>query len=345
MASIDREQLLKSLESVTAGLSTREIIEQSSCFVFTEGRVVTYNDMIACSQSTNMPNVGAIQAKRLLLLLQKLPDDTIEVETGEGKVKIKGKNRKAWIAAEKDILLPIDSIHMPKEWQKLHSDFLEALGMVQECAGKDETKPSSTFIHIHPEWIEAFDNYQAARFYLPTGMSKPILVRQVSLKYIIGLGMTEWGLTKSWMHFRNSSGLTLSCRREIDEFFDLTKILQVKGEKTAFPKGLADAVDRAEIFSSEDADNNQVTVKIDRGKVTVEGSGLTGGFSEVKKNSYSGNPYCFAISPTLLIEIIKKYSECQITKNRLRVDGGKFQYVTTLNALSGKEKESEETDK
>ena len=51
---IDREEFLKQLESVLPGYSTKEVIEQSSCFVFKKGRVYTYNDEIACSQTTSL---------------------------------------------------------------------------------------------------------------------------------------------------------------------------------------------------------------------------------------------------------------------------------------------------
>jgi len=41
---INRQEFLDSLEMVKAGLSPREFIEQSSCFAFKEGEVLTFND-------------------------------------------------------------------------------------------------------------------------------------------------------------------------------------------------------------------------------------------------------------------------------------------------------------
>ena len=59
---INREELLNQLESVLPGLSTREIIEQSSCFVFMNKEVITYNDEISCSHKSRLDIEGAIVA-------------------------------------------------------------------------------------------------------------------------------------------------------------------------------------------------------------------------------------------------------------------------------------------
>jgi len=76
---INKNELLKELESVTAGTSQREIVEQSSCFVFTKGKVYTYNDEIACQQETSLKIDGAIQASPFLALLRKIQDEQIKI--------------------------------------------------------------------------------------------------------------------------------------------------------------------------------------------------------------------------------------------------------------------------
>src|SRR5687768_12406403 len=56
---VDRENLLRALESVTAGLAHREIIEQSGSFVFKDGNVITFNDEIACTATSPLKIQGA----------------------------------------------------------------------------------------------------------------------------------------------------------------------------------------------------------------------------------------------------------------------------------------------
>ena len=336
--NLNREQLLRELEIVLPGLSTREIMEQSSCFIFKAGKVISYNDEIACSQKTSLTIEGAIQALPLISILRKMQDDMIEVEVQDGELLIKGKKRKAGIKMEEEILLPIESIEPAESWDKLHPDFTEAVSIVRDCAGKDETQFCITCIHIHPNWVETCDNYQLARYTIKTGLTKAILVRRDSLNHIISLGMIKFSETKNWIHFKNSEGLILSCRRFTEEYPDLTKLLKVEGENIVLPKGLKEAIERAEVFSVENTEDNHILIDIQKGKLKLKGVGTSGWFVEYKKIKYDGQPMSFFIAPQLLIKLTSHHNKCIISKNSLMVDGGVFKYVTCLGIVKKKEK-------
>ena len=327
---VNREELLKELESVTPGLSLKEVIEQSSCFVFKGGEVATYNDEIACQHSSCLDVVGAVCALPLLAILRKLGEESIEIGISKGELLIKGRHRKAGIRMEAEVQLPVDAVESPGKWKKLPDDFVDAVSITQECAGKDETQFSMTCIHLHPEWIEACDNFQAIRYTLATGIAIAVLVRRESLKYIVALGMTDFSETETWMHFRNPAGLILSCRRYVEEYPDLTSVLKVSGEQATLPKGLKEAAEKAAIFSVENLNDNMVTLELKQGKLRITGRGSSGWYSEVKKVGYEGEPMSFTISPVLLAELVQHYNTCEISASRLKVDGGKFIYVTAL---------------
>lgn len=344
MIRVNREELLGKLESVQPGLAPREIVEQSSCFVFKGSTVMTYNDEVACRLPTGfkIKGAGAVQAQPLLAILRKLQEEEIEIETDAEFFRVKGKRRTAGIRMEQEVLLPIDSVDEPGEWKALHDDFSDAISIVQECAGKDESQFWVTCIHLHPKWVEACDNFQITRYKLKTGLTGPTLVRSSSIKHIISLGMTEFSETESWLHFRNPDGLVFSCRRYVEDFPDMSRFLECAGQEVALPKGLGEAVEKAEIFSSENADSNQVRVELRPGKLKIKGTGVSGWYSETKKMRYDGKPMSFLITPKLLLEITKRHNECQIDAGaeRLKVDGGKFTYVACL----GKEDEKEEAN-
>ena len=328
---INREELLNQLESVLPGLSQREIIEQSSCFVFMDGEVITYNDEISCSHKSCLDIEGAIVAMPLINILRKLPDEILEITTTKNELLIKGKSRRRIsIRLEAEIELPIESIKKPKKWKDLPDDFADAISMVKSCAGKNETEFTMTCIHLTPEWIEACDNYQAARFKTEMDLKRDVLVRKESLKYIISLDITEFGETKSWIHFKNSTGLVLSCRRFVEEYQSLSKILKVKGEPTVLPKGLKEAAERAMIFSAENTEDSRVIINLQKGKLRIKGEGASGWFREDKKIKYNGKPLSFTIDPILLIDLVQRHNKCQISKKQLMVKVGKFKYTTVL---------------
>lgn len=344
MITINREEFLHSLESVQPGLSTREIIEQSSCFVFKDGKIITYNDEVACSVDTEAKISGAVQSAPLLAILRKLVEETVNLEETEGELVIHGKKRKAGIRRESTVLLPVDKVEAPTKWKSIHSDFLEGIGIVQHCASKDESQFALTCIHLHPNHIEACDNFQVTRVKIDTGVKASTLVRRDSIKHIITMGIIEFCESETWIHFRNPNGLVLSCRRYIETYPDLKKILTFTGHPITLPKGLGEAAEKASIFSAESSDDNQVSVELRPGKLRIRGQGASGWFQEIKKLKYDGPDLSFLVAPSLLIELTKKHTDAEITDGRLRVNGGKWKYITCLSAPNTKETEEPEAE-
>ena len=142
--------------------------------------------------------------------------------------------------------------------------------------------------------------------------------------------------TNAWLHFRNPAGLVLSCRRstrnELDpgSILDVSALLEFKGTPTILPKGLADAADKAEVFSSDNSDGNVVRVQLRPGKLKITGRGGCGWYQELKDVRYDGEPVDFLIDPKLLVTITNQHNDCEITEDRLKVDGKRFVYVTCL---------------
>lgn len=333
---VEREKFLQVLETVQPGLSPREIVEQSSSFVFKGGRVITFNDEVACSRTSGLPLdfTGAVQAAPLLTLLGKLVEEELELQIGEGELLVLGKKRKAGIRMEATITLPVDSVEQPTEWQQLPEDFSDAVDMVQQCASKDESQFALTCVHLHPRWMEACDNFQITRYKLVTGVVKACLVRKEALRHITGLGMTKFAETETWLHFSGPSELQLSCRRYTEQYPDLAAYLKVEdGQPLTLPKGLAEATEKAQIFSAENPDNDQVLVELRPQKLRIKGQGNSGWFSEVKTIAYDGPELSFLISPKLLTELTKRVNDCEISKDRLKVSGGKWIYLSCLGKV------------
>ena len=335
---INREEFLKQLESVLPGLSAKEIIEQSSCFIFKDKTVNTYNDEIACSQKSLLEIEGAVPAMPFISILRKLKEDDLEISVNDNKSQVlikASKSKRSGINMEQDILLPIEAVDKPKKWKKLPDNFADAIAIVQPCAGSNDAQFAMTCVHITSKWIEACDNHQVTRFRIKTDVEKSILIRKESLKHIVSLDMVEFSETKHWVHFKNSDGLILSCRHWVDDYpsDDISQVLKMKGDPLSLPKGLRESVEKAEIFSSENVDGSNVFVNIKKGKFKITGKGTSGWFTEVKKSKYDGDSLQFTIPPKLLVELVQRHNECEVSANRLKVKGSKFVYVTVLGKL------------
>jgi len=154
---IQREELIGDLQMVKAGVSPREFIEQSSCVVFQDDHVITFNDEVACRKPTCLKGItGAVQAAALMAILEKLTEPELEVQENEkGELEFRGKKKAFGIVKDAEIFLPIDRVEVPEKWKSLPPEFTEAVGLVQYCVSKDENKFLLTCIHIAPTHIEA----------------------------------------------------------------------------------------------------------------------------------------------------------------------------------------------
>lgn len=346
--NINRERFLNNLEVVKAGLSPREFIEQSSCFCFEDGWVMTFNDEVACRKRIKdldgepITIQGAVPANALLSMLAMLPEPELQLsEPDDKRLQFKGKGRAFYLIKEAEIHLPIDRVDRPEEedWQKLNPAFIEAVGRVQDCVSKDESRFMLTCVHITPKFVEACDNLQMMRYAVKTGIKEDLLVRGTSILPITELQMTKFALTKSWIHFRNKTGLVFSCRRYSEDYPPLDEILDCKGHEVKIPNTLAEASDRAAVLALDKTGEPVIKVRLSNGMVRVIGEGPIGGYKEVRKIDYEGPSVEFYIAPRLLRYIAEKYKEAVINPKRLKAIGESWQYATVLGDVNAIEQD------
>lgn len=325
----NRENLLGVLQSISPGLAPKESIQQGTCFVFKDKKVRTFNDEIACLRDSPIDITCAVTAKPLIDLLSRLEEDEIDILIENGEFQVRGKGRRCGVRMDAAITLPVVS-EVPETWTALDPNFCEAVSVAYPCASTDESKFTLTCVHIHPDWVEGCDQTQLARYPIKTGVTEPTLIRASAASKIVPCGVSEVAVTKSWIHFRNTSGLLISCRRFMDEYFDLTQFL-ARGEleKVVLPGGLEEMVAKAEIFSGDSSVGNHVIVSIGSDIISIRGEGANGWFEERKSVVYHGKPIKFLVAPKLILAVSKKSNECYIDGKRLFLDTGKFSFVTS----------------
>lgn len=328
---VPRELLLRKLQQTAPGLASRELLEQSGSFVFKDGSILTFNDEIACRAELDVGIRGSVHAAPLLNLLQKMGDEEVDLKQDDAQLLIVGKTSRAGVRMNKEILLPIDSVEPPTEWKPLHPEFNDALEVVQGSASTDDLHFNLTCIHLAPKYVEACSGYQLTRYTLNSGLEKECLIKRQSAKNLVGLGVSKVSEGNNWIHFR-SDDLQISLRRWVQEYIDLDQLIDFEGRLTTLPGGLAEAVQKAEIFSVDSGSENQVLVQIKKGKLRLKGEGAHGWYEEQKKIAYDGDPITFLIPPKLLVEITRRTNDCQITSERLKIDAGKFVFVACLGA-------------
>lgn len=334
---MNRNEFLQALDAVRPGLSPKPLVEHANSFTFRNGQVQTYNDEIACRFRTKLPKefAGIVASKSLLAYLNKIADEFIEIKADEEakQFTVLGRGKRADMLTAFESVFAIDAVERPPKdsWVPLSPRFGDAIGMVVECAGRDESKSVLTCVHVHPQYVEASDDTQWCRAKCKTKTEEPFLVKRDAIRHVCKLDMTEMAQTDSWVHFRNPAGLVFSCRRLTQKFPDVSHLAEPgKGRKMTLPKELAGDVEAVNVAASEDKDTNAVIVELETGKFRVSGIGVTIKTKHWKKCDYSGKPFAFMIQPQMLIEITKRERSCTIEKNMLRMSGDHWMYVTDL---------------
>lgn len=346
--SISRQTFLSNLQAILPGMSPKGIIQQSKCVVFYEGQMVTFNGELCCRTKSGLGTSfkGAVDIKPLVDALGLLDTDKITVSHNETEMLIDadGVDRN-YIVMEQEVLLPVDKVDDPEEWQRVPKSLADGISMVEGCASSDQNVFSRTCIQFHKKWVEAYDNKHMARFMVKTGLDTPILVRRDAIKYIVGIDMTEMSVTKGWIHFRNPAGVMYSCRYYgAEKFNNLDEMIDMKGETLVFPKTLDQVIKRAENWSKEVEDNNHIQVELKPNLVRLKGVGTNGRYIGKRSMKYKGKGRVFYVPPKILFEVIKKQTECEICEERLKIESPRFVYVTMLSLVkpAGKGKKEEE---
>lgn len=333
---VNRKRFLEQLEYACAGLSPREIIEQSNCFIFKDGRILTYNDEITCSIECSLPIEAVVDGPSLLRLLKLMDETYIKIEVDDSVLVVTGHRNEACITLEQKIYLPISDVPEPEHWELLSDDFREAVETVAPCASTDETQFTLTCIHFTPTHIEASDIYgQLVRYWIETGIKQPMLIRADSLILIAKHDMTEFCITPEWIHFQNDEGIRMSCRDSTaytSQYPNVDKLLELEGTPLTLPEGLRKAIARTGIFSASNADNDHVLIDLTGKTMKVSGDGAYGHYEEKLELDDPAPDVSFRVSPKLIDQFAKKYESCEVSPIQLKVDAGAFVYLACLDA-------------
>lgn len=342
----DREEFLNSLEHISPGLSPKEIIEQSSCFVFHRGRIITFNGEIACSVRSPIKVEGAVPAEPLLDLLRKMSEDRIEIEQKKDHLLIKGsKDKQAGIRLQKEIMLPYATIEKPSEWKKLHRSFCDAVMDVVQCVSNDITRYKLCCIHITSKFMESCDNFQGIRYPLKTGINDDIMVLGNCMRAVALANVSEYSIAESWIHFKNEMGFNIACKLPPREDYpDIASQMEFSGDRVVLPKGLPEVIGCAEIFSSQNVDNSKLMITLVEKKMHIQGDGAAGWFHGWKPIKYNGPETTFLISPKILTDVMSRQNECEIGENKLKIETHQYTYVTMLGRPPEKQMERRQED-
>lgn len=329
---INRGTLLAKLNETIIGVSTKEMLEQSNNFVFTGGKIITFNDDIMCRADSPLDFDVVVNATEFMELISKLPDDEITVMLAEGEILVKGKNKKYGLVASTEVTLPYNVVPSPEKWHKLGEGVMGVLQQAGRVCGNDDGKFLSTCVHVTPDRVESCDNLRMFRQNGPTGFPGEVLIPAHSILELDKTEMSRVSICKGWLYFRTTGGTEIACRCYHAEYPDVGALLEMDGaEKVTLPANLGEMIERAEIFNPADQEA-MIGVKISENEMTITSRKESGWCKERKSIEYTGRALDFEISPKFLVEVLKKTRDVVVDERKMSLAGQSFSFVVCLRA-------------
>ncbi len=325
---IDRKKLLEKLQSVKDAINPSDTSGEQRCFRFSSNCVASYNDEMLCTCEAETGLEANIPAAPLLALLAKSKNESLDLRVKHGSLLVSGKNMDAAIII--DTVAELPDVEKPKKWKKLPDGFADGIQKVMGSLGTDEGSFVLTCAHITPDHIEACDSVQLSRHTIKTPTKKDFLVRSAVLKTIIAMDAIEVSNTKDWVHFKNKTGVVISCRSYVEKYPDLGVHIDQKGVSVKLPNEIKEACQRAEIFSVA-TKTSPVTIRLEGKQASIHGEGVNGWIKETIKIKYKGPDMSFRINPTMLIDTLHPEAECTLVdESHLQVQIGDTAHVLCL---------------
>lgn len=328
---VDRKKIIEILNSVRPGLAASEVIEQSTSFVFQGGMVYTYNDEIAVSREIGFDFDGAVQAKEMFDLLNKMKDEKVQIFIYKGELIVQGAKIKAGIRINTEIQLPPLDIADDEEWYDLPNEFSDALRLCIFSAAPESVSAVLNSIHVKDNFIESCDNFRLTRYYFQDDIERELLIPSYSAKIISNYVFSSFCVADGWIHFHSeATGLQLSCRTYDEAYPNLEDILDVEGSDVELPKELSEMIDRSGIFSVKD-DASLVDIEIGNNQCIVKSENDKGWIHEKTPIKAKGVEFGFSMSPSILKDILRLTSTAVLGDKSLKFTTEEFDHIVTLS--------------
>jgi len=344
MQKIKRKELIDALEKVKPGLSSKEIVEQTTSYAFMKGRVATFNDEIGISHPVpNLEVQATIPARELHLFLTKTKAKVIKLETRENEFLLRAKKAKVGFSLQNKTSLPIKKLNAKsKKWKELPENFTDALSFTARSYSKDMSAPIDTCLHIRQDAIvESTDRFRITQYRLAKKMPVPnFLLPGDSAKQIVKYSITHIRAEDgdSWVHFKTREGTILSCRIFAqDTFRDTRPFLKIKGRPLTFPKNMVELLERADIFTEKGLPEEEVvTISLEKGKMRIRSENKNAWYTETVSCKYDDTPFSFTINAIFLHDILVELKSSEIAENAIKFVSKNWVHMISLSQHSSK---------
>ena len=328
---ITKQNLLKALQLLSIGFSSKEIFDQSDKIIFDDDYLRSYNDEFAVLVPFKTGISGAVPAKELKQYINKYNSKNFELIVKDNMLYIKGKKGKAGIIFESEIRLPFDNVSIGEKWHKLPEDFVDDLQLLKYSVSTDYAYPILTFISVNEDTAVSCDNRRVTKINLSSSVAEPMLIPATVVAELKNHQPCKYNVKDGWLHFKNKDNVVLSCRTTQLEYPDVDQFFEAEGIEIDLPRNIGEILDEVSVFAeSEISNNSRITVKLEDNLMTVSSKSDKGFAEHSKKIRYKGESITFSINADYFKDAIQLGSRIIVTERSLLMTTDRMQHLTTF---------------
>ena len=188
---MNRNDLLEVLRRGDYGIVKTETLEQSNCFIFQDGMMITFDGETMASLEFDVGFEAAVPGEDFRKVLQGVPDEEIDLSVQGSELIIKGKNKRAGITVAQEIVLPFTDVPTPGKMHRVSEELTRHLVQASRICSHDHSNPRTTHVHITPSLVEATDGNRLYRARVDTGLQGEVLIPASPLENIGRTNLTK----------------------------------------------------------------------------------------------------------------------------------------------------------
>jgi hypothetical protein len=341
-----KEQLTNILSLLKPGLDKKEIIEQSSHFIFTGKDICTYNDRTCIIYPYETDFICSVKGDEFFKILWGIGEDEIEIQMEKDYLKVGSKRLKAGLSVLVDeaskvepMIEDLKKILKKVKWEVLPSNFTDGAFFCMFSTSRDMTTGVLNCVCFNEDKAYSNDGLRASLYELD-GEVKFNLIHAKNVADLVNFPVTKYAISDSgWIHFKTDKGVIFNCRVILEEYDDsILDHFDVTGPKIMLPKKLKNIVETVAILAEgETKDNRIIKVEILKGEIKCSAMKDRGWIENSIEIGYDGKPLEFYVNPIFFAQVLDRATEMTIGKSAAMFSTSNFRHIIALPVDDGEE--------
>jgi len=273
---VKRTELLKTLNTIKAGLSSNSYIKQMENVQISGSDFISFNEEICVIAPFETDFEASVNYSDFVQIIAKLDSEDVDLKLDDTQMLITTEHTKAGLLTmdaaefgEKINTIIEQTPENENDWSDLPQDFTIGVSLCTPAADTDMTKGTMACLSANDTHIICTDNNRVAIFELESPVDAPFFIRAGLISELTKFDAKKYFLSDSWAYFKTDDNIIFATRHVRGNSLEkyLTLLDGFNSDAIELPDGLRDIVSSAAVMADSN-DGKPMHVTINKDKMT-----------------------------------------------------------------------------